>query len=410
MSARSHRRKMFASTLFIFLVLFLGISVDASAAWKKNSNGTYSYYQNGKLQKNKWIEQDYYVDSKGVRKTGWAYLNKKWYFFSKNGRVIRSRWIKSQGKMYYAGESGAVYTNGRRKVGEYYYAFDKRGARLTGKRVYSKKTYFFGTKTGRMLTSSWVKEKKKYYYYGEDGVLAKNQWVGRYYVGATGARVAGTWKGKRYLGKDGKALSGLHQLGDYTYYFDKKTYEKVTNTTLTVDGVTYQFDSKGRSKIEANGKAPKTSVNVEKTYYSDKYVEDETLLAALIYCEAGNQSYTGQVGVGLVIMNRMNSSKFPSKLREIVYQKQQFAPARDGSLTKTLKDQSRITESCKKAAAEVMNRIKTYKKGSSVKLKIGEKNENFNYLFFMTPAAYQGLGLSAKYKKLGGHVFFSKWG
>ena len=44
--------------------------VKASAEWRRNSNGTYSYYQDGVLQKKRWIG-DYYVNAKGVRQTGW---------------------------------------------------------------------------------------------------------------------------------------------------------------------------------------------------------------------------------------------------------------------------------------------------------------------------------------------------
>ena len=35
--------------------------------------------------------------------------------------------------------------------------------------------------------------------------------------------------------------------------------------------------------------------------------QDKRLLAALIFCEAGNQPYEGQVAVGAVVMNRVNS-------------------------------------------------------------------------------------------------------
>ena len=41
---------------------------------------------------------------------------------------------------------------------------------------------------------------------------------------------------------------------------------------------------------------------------------DRDLLACLIYCEAGGESYTGQVAVGAVVINRMRSAAFhPTK-------------------------------------------------------------------------------------------------
>lgn len=72
----------------------------------------------------------------------------------------------------------------------------------------------------------------------------------------------------------------------------------------------------------------------------EKQEEMLKLLAAIIFCEAGNQSYEGQVAVGAVIMNRVNSSKFPNTIEEVIYQKGQFTPAQNGWL-----DEVRISES-----------------------------------------------------------------
>ena len=53
---------------------------------------------------------------------------------------------------------------------------------------------------------------------------------------------------------------------------------------------------------------------------------DLDLLAAIIYCEAGNQPYIGQVAVGNVVMNRVKSAVFPNTILEVIYQKRQFSP------------------------------------------------------------------------------------
>lgn len=47
-------------------------------------------------------------------------------------------------------------------------------------------------------------------------------------------------------------------------------------------------------------------------------------LAALIYLEAGNQSYAGKVAVGSVVVNRMNSSLFPDDFYSVLLQQGQF--------------------------------------------------------------------------------------
>lgn len=312
--------------------------------------------------------------------------------------------------MYYAGENGALYTNGIYQVrGKYSYLFNSRGAVQKGRRTYKKKVYYFESQHGRMVTNQWVKTGGKYYYYGETGAMLKNQWVGRYYVGKTGLRLTSTWKDDCYLGKNGKAYVGLHKIGKYYYYFDKTTYKKVTNTTLTVKGTTYKFNGKGRGTITEVNNVPATNVSVEDEYYTDPVVNDETLLSAIIYCEAGNQGYVGKKAVGLVIMNRQYSALFPDKLREVIYQSMQFEPARNGALTKALKYPSIVDAETKTVAKEVLAMYENYKSGQSIYLTVDGKKQSFPYLFFMTLPAYNRLGLTSPYQQIKDHVFFSVW-
>ena len=77
--------------------------------------------------------------------------------------------------------------------------------------------------------------------------------------------------------------------------------------------------------------------------------DDVTLLGALIYCEAGNQSYEGMVAVGAVVMNRVYSSSFPNSISEVIYQSGQFTPAYSGALSSALA--SGVPSTCYQAAA-----------------------------------------------------------
>ncbi len=409
-----HRNKRrFLFTAVLFLLMFSCMTVQAEGKWKKNSNGTYSYYEDGKIVKKKWIKTEegtYYVNSNGLRQTGWLYKGKKWYYFSKSGLLLKDKWIKYKKNLYYAGEDGALYVNGMHQVrGKYTYAFSSRGVVLKGRRTYKKKTYYFASANGRMVTNKWIKTNGQYYYYGETGAMAKSQWVGRYYVGKAGTRLKSAWQDGCYLGSNGKAYVGLHKIGKYYYYFDSTTYKKTVSTTITVKGKTYKFNSAGRGTLIATNNVPTPSVEVEDTYYTDPVVDDETLLAAIIYAEAGNQSYTGKVAVGIVIMNRIHSSLFPDKLRELIYQKQQFQPARDGALTKSLTYPSLVDEKSKKAAKTVLERFQNYTTGTKIYINIDGEKELFPYLFFMTYPSYQRLKLTDEYVKIGDHVFFMYW-
>lgn len=66
--------------------------------------------------------------------------------------------------------------------------------------------------------------------------------------------------------------------------------------------------------------------------WAQQQAYDLELLASIIFCEAGNQSYEGQVAVGAVVMNRVNSTSYPNTIEEVIYQSGQFTPAMTGWL------------------------------------------------------------------------------
>lgn len=111
---------------------------------------------------------------------------------------------------------------------------------------------------------------------------------------------------------------------------------------------------------------------------------DRYLLANLIYCEAGGESYSGQVAVGSVVMNRVLSSVYPDTVTGVIYQSGQFSPVASGRLALALAE-GRATSSCYQAADEVMN---------------GTTNVG-NCVYFRTPVE----GITPKYT-IGGHIFY----
>lgn len=111
---------------------------------------------------------------------------------------------------------------------------------------------------------------------------------------------------------------------------------------------------------------------------------DRYLLANLIYCEAGGESYAGQVAVGSVVINRVLSSVYPDTVTGVIYQSGQFSPVASGRLALALAD-GRATASCYQAADEVMH---------------GTTNVG-NCVYFRTPVA----GINPRYT-IGGHIFY----
>lgn len=109
---------------------------------------------------------------------------------------------------------------------------------------------------------------------------------------------------------------------------------------------------------------------------------DIDLMAAIIQCEAGGESYTGKVAVGAVVMNRVKSSSFPNSILEVIYQSRQFSPVASGRFAVVLARGA--DESCYQAARDAMNGVTP----------VGDK------LFFRTPIP----GLVGQ--QIGGHIFY----
>lgn len=76
---------------------------------------------------------------------------------------------------------------------------------------------------------------------------------------------------------------------------------------------------------------------------------DIQLLARVIRAEAEAEPYIGQVAVGAVILNRIQSPKFPNTLAGVIYQPKAFESVSNGSINKA------PTASTRKAAQDCLN-------------------------------------------------------
>mgnify|MGYP001048593070 FL=1 len=80
------------------------------------------------------------------------------------------------------------------------------------------------------------------------------------------------------------------------------------------------------------------------------------LLAALIQCEAGGESYEGQLAVGAVVMNRVRSGAYPNTIHGVIYASGQFTPAQSGKVNRVY-ESGKIKESCIQAAQEALSGV-----------------------------------------------------
>ena len=87
------------------------------------------------------------------------------------------------------------------------------------------------------------------------------------------------------------------------------------------------------SKLGEHTEASIKINNSKKNVNFDDLPKDEMdILARAIHAEARGEPYIGQVAVGAVILNRVESSSFPDTIREVVFQEKQFSSVNDGQI------------------------------------------------------------------------------
>ena len=345
----------------------------------------------------------YYFSSSGTLQLGWQTISGKKYYFKKSGDfgtlgTMWTGWLKNGGEIYYLKETGSK---------------GEKGQMYTGWNTIDGETFYFSS-SGQMQTG-WQKIGSRTFYFKATGTYGVR---GKMFTGWV------TISGNRYFFKrtGDYGVKGMRFEGGYK----------------TIDGERYYFDSNGvYREVPAGGEYavdPNTgkTYKVEPQYYTDpqigtgaNQVTQQEFLAAVLYTEAGDQGVAGQTMVGVSIYNRVMSSMFPSTLNLVVYADMQFEVARNGMLTDLLEG---IRDNDPEALAKINNYgsmeaaqqateiYNDYKNGKTSKRIIpgvsSLKNVDFDFLYFMTHAAFDQCGLDEDkcgvfvYKD---HTFFRRW-
>lgn len=108
---------------------------------------------------------------------------------------------------------------------------------------------------------------------------------------------------------------------------------------LTADGIagTNTLNSLGITSTSSSGS------------YGGFSESEIALLAKIISAEARGESYEGQVAVGAVIMNRIESASFPNTLSGVIYQPGAFSCLYDGGIN------AAVADSAYQAARDAIN-------------------------------------------------------
>lgn len=109
-----------------------------------------------------------------------------------------------------------------------------------------------------------------------------------------------------------------------------------------------------RKNADSLNKVLEETIAEAKVQEHEKSENEKELLASLIFCEAGNQSFAGQVAVGAVVLNRMQHDAYPDEMEAVIYQDGQFCPAESGWLDR-IRDTSGYTESAMEAAEAALD-------------------------------------------------------
>ena len=212
--------------------------------------------------------QEVYFDYKGVQIKGdfsgedYSYPDQTFYYDSNSGARVRKEGLvqNKKGQTFYIKNDGSKFTGIREIDGNIYYFKAREAASPVDTGVLQKgisilleegqnspRTYGFGTPTnitrryyfdsvtGQAVKNRYVQENDGWYYYGADGNAIRPQ-DGE--VNIDGQIV--------YLYANGRQAKGELILDNGVLrYYDPNSGARVSNTTLTVNGMTYRFDENG---------------------------------------------------------------------------------------------------------------------------------------------------------------------
>lgn len=153
-------------------------------------------------------------------------------------------------------------------------------------------------------------------------------------LGSRGTEVRNIQTKLKSLGYYSGSVDGIYGTGTQRAV---KAFQKACG--LTVDGIA------GPKTLLYLGLGSSGSQGSSGKYSSS----DMYLLAKVIEAEARGESYTGQVAVGAVVLNRVKSSSFPDTVSGVVYQKGAFSAVTDSNWSVS------PSSTAKKAAQDAVN-------------------------------------------------------
>lgn len=175
--------------------------------------------------------------------------------------------------------------------------------------------------------------KNEYLVFGEE---AKAHY--RNMCGITGVVQVDSLRVREAASTDSAQIGTLTQNGEVSVFGEEADWYQIqysgSSAYVHADYVTLSEELKGAVSMEEYQASQTVSAGSSSVISADS--NDVAMLAALIECEAGGESYTGMVAVGAVVVNRVNSGSFPNSISGVIYQSGQFTPVATGTFQSVL--------------------------------------------------------------------------
>lgn len=124
------------------------------------------------------------------------------------------------------------------------------------------------------------------------------------------------------------------KLNSKTYYVSAEYVTVKLDTGKAITIAEEQAAMKKAAASSSNGQTTTTSTAPGNSLAAS--ADEETLLAALIQCEAGGCGVECMTAVAAVVINRVHSGSYPNTIYGVIYQRGQFGPASSGRLEQRL--------------------------------------------------------------------------
>lgn len=175
--------------------------------------------------------------------------------------------------------------------------------------------------------------KNEYLVFGEE---AKAHY--RNMCGIIGVVQADSLRVREAASTDSAQVGTLTQNGEVSVFGEEADWYQIqysgSSAYVHADYVTLSEELKGAVSMEEYQASQTVSAGSSSVISADS--NDVAMLAALIECEAGGESYTGMMAVGAVVVNRVNSGSFPNSISGVIYQSGQFTPVATGTFQSVL--------------------------------------------------------------------------